>query len=49
MIPHEIAELAQALQEEFQIDFDAAVDAAWRVYRTLQTAGLTLREQEAAQ
>lgn len=46
MIPNEIYELACALSEEFGVNFDDAVAAAWRVYRALEAEGLTITAKE---
>lgn len=45
MIPHEVATLADALVEAFQIDWDEAVDRAWAVKRSLETSGFNLIER----
>ena len=38
MIPHEIAELATALEAEFGIGRDQAVAAAWKISKALEAA-----------
>ena len=48
MIPNEIYELACALGEEFGLDFDEAVGAAWPIRRELETNGVVLKTAEAA-
>jgi hypothetical protein len=40
MIPKEIADLASALSDEFNIDFDQAVRAAYRIAIALADNGL---------
>ena len=42
MIPHEVATLADALVEAFQIDWDEAVEKAWAVKRSLESSGFNL-------
>ena len=43
MIPHEIACLAEALSSQFDLDFDEAVDAAYRIVNDLRAEGISLR------
>jgi hypothetical protein len=48
MIPTEIACLAEALCEEFNLDFDEGVRAAYKITKALNGEGISLEQKETA-
>lgn len=42
MIPPEVAVVANFVMDEFNINFDDAVSAAWKLFNKLQESGYTV-------